>query len=76
MPTYTFKNTKTGEVKEDFMKIAEMEQLVKEGEWRTMIGSPSLVTHTGSIVGRTSTNYRDLLSRIHKGAGKQSKIKL
>lgn len=75
MPTYILKNSKTGEVKEEMMKISEMEELVKQGEWKTMPAAPNMVTHTGSVLSKTSNNFRDLLGQIKKGAGRRNTIK-
>jgi hypothetical protein len=69
MPTYDMKNVKTGEVKEMFLKISEMEEMVASGEWQTQIGAPALVTHTGNIINKTSSDWKDHLKRIKKNAG-------
>jgi len=76
MPTYDMKNTKTGEVKEMFLKIAEKEELVAAGEWEQVhFGSYSIVSHTGSIINKTSGDWKDLLKAVKKGSGRNNTIK-
>lgn len=70
MPYYTMKNKMTGEVKEMLMKISEMEKMIASDEWEQIIGSPSLVTHTGNIINKTSGDWKNHLQRMQKKAGR------
>jgi len=70
MPTYDMKNTKTGEVKEMFLKISEKEAMIESGEWEQVFtAAPDLVTHTGNMINKTSGDWKDLLKKIKKSAG-------
>jgi hypothetical protein len=76
MPTYDLRNKETGEVVERFLKIAEKEALIKEGEWEQIhLGMAADITHTGNIVAKTSGDWRDLLGKIKKGSGRGDTIK-
>lgn len=72
MPTYNLRNIETGEEKEVIVSISEMERIKEEGEWRVIIGAPKLVTHTGSILSKTSGDWKDKLKQIKKSAGGNS----
>lgn len=75
MPTYDLRNKETGEVVERFLKIAEKEALIKEGEWEQIhLGMAADITHTGNIVAKTSGDWRDLLGKIKKGSGRGDTI--
>jgi hypothetical protein len=74
MPTYSFRNKETGEVFDKILKISEREEFLASGEYEQLIGAPSLVTHTGNIVNKTSSDWKDLLKKIDKGSGKNTTI--
>lgn len=76
MPTYTFKNLKTGEVRDEIMSIRDMERLISEGEWTQVIGAPQLVSHTGNIINKTSSGWKEHLKNIKKSSGSGNSIKL
>jgi hypothetical protein len=46
----------------------------ESGEWDQIIGAPKIVTHTGSIINKTSSDWKNLLGKIKKGAGPSSTI--
>lgn len=69
MPTYNLRNVKTGEEKEVIMSISDLEKTKQEGEWKVIIGAPKLVTHVGSVLGRTSGDWKDKLKQIKQSAG-------
>lgn len=73
MPLYTMKNKTTGEIKEMMMKISEMENMKAAGEWEQIIGSPSLVTHTGNVINKTSSDWKNHLQRMQKNSGRYVK---
>lgn len=52
MPTYSFKNTETEEIIEKRMKISEMEEFIKSGEWKVYHGAvgPDGKVETSHIV--------------------------
>ena len=74
MPSYTLEHKETGERKDVICSIAEMTRLTDKetGEYKNIIGSPMLVTHVGSVAGKTSGDWKDLLKKIKKGAGRGS----
>jgi hypothetical protein len=75
MPTYTFKNTKTGEVKDEFCSISVMEEKVESGKYQQVVSAgQGFISQHGSTIAKTSGDYRNLLTRIKKGAGKNSTI--
>ena len=58
-------NVETGEITEMFISISKKEEMVASGEWeQKILGSPSLVTHTGNIINKTSGDWRDLLKKM------------
>lgn len=70
MPLYTMKNKITGEVKDMLLKISVMTEMTNSGEWEQIIGSPALVTHTGNIVNKTSSDWKNHLQKIQKNSGR------
>ena len=66
MPTYKFKNKKTGVVYEDFMSIAEMEKLKKNPIIELLMPDTlNIVTGTGdNIDAKTDSGWKDVLSKI------------
>jgi len=68
MPNYNFKNTKTGETKTVFMKIAEMESYVQWSEWEVDItGSfPAMTTDGGLGRNKPDEGFKDLLGEMKK----------
>ena len=76
MPSYTLEHKETGERKDVVCSIAEMTRLTDKetGEYKNIIGAPMLVTHVGSVAGKTSGDWKDLLKKIKKGSAKDSTI--
>ena len=66
MPTYKFKNLKTGVVYEDFMSIAEMEKLKKNPIIELLMPDKmNIVSGTGdNIDAKTDSGWKDVLSKI------------
>jgi hypothetical protein len=73
MPIYTMQNKKTGEIEDMLLSISQMQELVNEGEWEQIIGAPSLVTHVGNIVNKTSGDWKNHLDKIKKGSSRYIK---
>ena len=69
MPTYSIRNINTGEEKETIMSISEMEKMKEQGEWKVIICAPKIVTHVGSVLGRTSGDWKDKLKQIKQNSG-------
>ena len=71
MPTYSFKNTKTGKEYEDFMSISERETLLKENpEIEPMLTTATIVSGVDGLR-KPDDSFRDILRNIkkkHKGS--------
>ena len=65
MPTYRFKNLKTGVEYEDFMSIAEMEKLKKNPKIELLPPTTvNIVSSVGSLDGKTDSGWKDMLGRV------------
>jgi len=70
MPTYTFRNRETGEIREEFLSISEMERF--EAEWpiweRVYDGVQSNAVLQPERMGRkkADSEFRSLLNRMKK----------
>jgi hypothetical protein len=71
MPLYTFRNKQTGEEKSMMLSISAMEELTEQGEWQQVIGAPNMVSHTGNIVNKTSSDWKDHLKNIKKSTSRR-----
>lgn len=75
MPTFDMKNKETGEVKEFFISNSKKEEMINSGEWEQVhLGVADLVTHTGSVLGKTSGDWKNKLEQIKKGSGRGNTI--
>ena len=62
MPTYTFRNTKTDEVFDLFMKMSEKDQYLTDNpDMVSVIGAPLTVT---SLDMKPDNGFRDVLKEI------------
>ena len=74
MPTYDLRNTKTGETKEFIVSISKKEEMVASGEWQQVhLAAPRDVTHVGSMISKTGSDWSDHLKNIKKSTGKRVK---
>ena len=73
MPLYEFKNTETGEVKEQFMTISSMETYIEENPVWILNHSDSAGIATG-LNQKPAQGFRDLLKSMKKRAGDTSQI--
>ena len=65
MPTYRFKNHKTGEVWEELMMIAEMEEFKKQEHIELLPPTQmNIVSGVGSLDGKTDAGWKETLSKI------------
>lgn len=71
MPLYTFRNKETGEEKVMMLSISAMEELTEQGEWQQIIAAPSMVSHTGNIINKTSGDWKDYLKKIKKSTSRR-----
>ncbi len=71
MPLYEMKNLQTGETSDMIVTIAKMEEMISSGEWKQVMGTPALITHTGNMINKTSGDWKDHLKNIKKSAGRR-----
>jgi hypothetical protein len=65
MPTYTFKNKTTGVEWDKEMRIAELDDYVKENDCSIVISAPMIVSQTGdNIDAKTDGGWKETLSKI------------
>ena len=65
MPTYTFKNKTTGVEWDKEMRIAELDDYVKENDCSIVISAPMIVTSTGdNIDAKTDGGWKETLAKI------------
>ena len=65
MPTYRFKNLKTGIEYEDFMTIAEMEKLKKNKNVELLPPTRmNIVSSVGSVDSHTDSGFKEVLSKV------------
>jgi hypothetical protein len=75
MPTYNMKNIETGEIKEMILSLTEREELLESGTYTQELSTAQFISMHGSTVGKTSGDWRDLLKKVHKEAGKGNTVK-
>ena len=65
MPSYTFENTKTGEVYDDYMTIAEMETFLEKNKHiKQIIHKVNIVSGVSGVSYRSDQGWKENLSRI------------
>ena len=65
MPTYIFKNKKTGIVYEDFMSITDMEKIISNPNMELVIDSVNIVSsHGDNIDAKTDAGWKETLAKI------------
>ena len=70
MPTYEFKNTKTGEVEEKIMRISELDDYKKDNpHMKQQISSNvNMITGTdGSVLQKAGDGWKEVQQRIQSG---------
>ena len=64
MPTYHFKNTKTGEIVEKYCSMATRQEMVDSGEWEMHhVEKQALVSGVGL---KPDSTFRDILKDMKK----------
>jgi hypothetical protein len=70
MPLYNIRNKKTEFVEEVFLSYSALQELIAEGEYvQVHLSAPSLISHTGNIVNKTSGDWKDYLKKVKKASG-------
>ena len=69
LSTYVVKNKKTEEEKELFCSYEKRNEWLKENpDWIGVIGSPSTISMGFEILGKTSGDWKNLMSKMKKEA--------
>ena len=73
MPTYSFRNTKTGEVFDKIMSLGERDRYLSENpDLEKVLGAPSLVYNPSGK--KPDNGFRDLLRKVKSGSGRNNTI--
>jgi|TARA_B110000881_G_scaffold199016_1_gene196260 hypothetical protein len=76
MPTYEVRDLKTGEDTEILCSHASLQEKIDSGRFVQIHKSTAnLISHHGSILGKTSDGWKDLNKRIKQGSGRGNSIK-
>lgn len=75
MPTYTMKNLETGEIKDMILSLREREEMLASGQYQQELATPNFATMVGGTLSRTSGDWRDLMKKINKEAGRGNTVK-
>jgi hypothetical protein len=70
MPTYNFRNNKTGEDYQEFMSISAVEQYLQDNPNVTQLVSGVPFIHSGRGLKKPDEGFRDLLKNMKKGNSK------
>ena len=77
MPTYTIKNTKTDEEWDVIVPWVEFEKMLEENkDWKHVLKAPRLVDEVRDIFAKQPDSFKDLKAKMHKHAGRNSRIKV
>jgi hypothetical protein len=75
MPTYEVRDLKTGEDTEIICSYSSLQEKIDSGRFiQVHKSTATIVTHTGSVLGKTSGDYKDLIKKIKKGSGRGNSI--
>jgi len=75
MPTYEVRDLKTGEDTEIICSYSSLQEKIDSGRFiQVHKSTATIVTHTGSILNKTSGDYKDLIKRIKKGSGRGNTV--
>ncbi len=67
MPTYDFKNKKTGEVETKFMSISAMTEYVKDPNIEQVLSAPKLVSGVKSTLSQAGDGWKEVQDKIKSG---------
>ena len=76
MPTYTMKNIESGEVTTVILSLREREEMLASGLFEQQLSTASFVSQTGGTLSKTSGDWRDLLKKVKKEAGRNNTVKV
>jgi len=77
MPMYTIINKKTEDTQTVMCSYDSLQEKLKElgTDWSQKIGAPALVSTTGNVINKTSSDWKNLLGSIKKGSDSKANIK-
>ena len=76
MPTYEVRDLKTGEDTEIICSYDSLQEKIDTGRYVQIHKSTAkIISHHGSILGKTSGDWKNLNERIKKGSGRGNSIK-
>lgn len=75
MPTYTMKNVQTGEVRDMILSFRERDELLQTNQYEQLLSIPNFVTSLGGTLSKTSSDWRNLMTKIKKEAGSNNTVK-
>jgi hypothetical protein len=67
MPTYDFKNLKTGEIETKIMSISSMVEYSKDPNVEQVVSAPALVGGVKSVVSRAGDGWKEVQDKIKSG---------
>ena len=70
MPTYDFKNTKTGEIEEKIMKISELDDFKKDNPHmkQQISGNIKFISNKdGAVLSKAGAGWKEVQDRIRSG---------
>jgi len=76
MPIYTLRKVSTGEEWDVNCPFHELAPMLEDDDILKVITPPKIISGTGGVLSKTDDGWKEQLGRIHKGAGKNSNIKL
>ena len=76
MPIYTLRKVSTGEEWDVNCSFHELAPILEDDDILKVITAPKIISGTGGVLSKTDDGWKEQLGRIHKGAGKNSNIKL
>ena len=75
MPTYTFRNNKTGKEWEDTMSHKDLDEYYIDYDCaQVFYTTPKVISTTGDIYSKTDNTFKDRMKDIHKLAGRNSRM--
>ena len=75
MPTYTMRNLETDELRDMIMSLKEREDLLATGKFKQELSTPGFVSITGGTLSKTSGDWKNLMTKIKKEAGRGNTVK-
>jgi hypothetical protein len=74
MPTYVFKNKKTGEKEEMILSLSKREELLAGGEWDQVITNHGgFISDHKSTMTRAGSEWKEVLKKVKKGSSRYLK---